>query len=687
MKEPENLLAYVVDVSRRMVAIHDLDTLLSYVLNEVLQLVDAEYGYLVLINDTGELDFKAAHPGELISMQNEIEDQISHSILRFVAENGAPLVLGNAVMDPRFAHAKSVIHHHLRSVVCVPLMTHERTIGAIYVENRSLEGVFGEEDVGPMVLFANQAAVSIDSTRLYNTLEERVRMRTVELGEITWQLTGALRELARSKKQADAANQAKSAFLAHMSHELRTPLNGILGYAQILQRDANLTDTQREGLQIIYDSGQHLLLLINDVLDLAKVEAGRVELYPAELHLPSFLDGIVTLMQRAAQQNDLQLVYHVDPDLPAYVLADETRLRQVLLNLLGNAIKFTKRGKVVFEVSTCQPPPRAAVDTSAKLETHSLRFSVLDTGPGISKGKLKDIFRPFTQAGTVAQQAAGAGLGLAISQQLVALMGGQIQVKSKPEQGSTFWFEVTFPLVDVVSVQKISPLIICGYQGRRRRILVVDDRPENQAVLLSFLEPLGFEIDLASNGQDALRQVVQVHPDMVLIDLIMPGMSGFEVVKNIRALPELAHVPIIAISASVGEVEQNYSQEVGCNGFLAKPIEMDTLLVILQQQLGIKWQYEQEGDAEVGKGEDIMHAQPDDIVFPPEPALETLHNLARTGNLNRIREFTAELEEESTDYLPFTQMINRLVDDFDMRQIRNLTEQHLSTGQNVNKVE
>ena len=499
-------------------------------------------------------------------------------------------------------------------------------------------------------------------------LEQLVGERTVELEAKSAELTRSNADLLIAKERAEVASQAKSTFLSNMSHELRTPLNGVLGYAQILNRDRTLTTTQRDGLSIIHDSGKHLLTLINDVLDLSKIEANKLDLDPQPLNLHGFLDGIVSLMGMSARQKGLQLVYQADPKLPAYIEADEKRLRQVLLNLLGNAIKFTHVGQVVLRVSVARPSNAARI----------LRFEVQDTGVGVAADAQQKIFQPFEQLGDSQQRIGGTGLGLVISQQLVGLMGGKIEVASPPpaaKTGSLFAFDAPFPEVAQPAEAATVSQQIVGYAGARRRVLVVDDKLDNRLVLLNLLEPLGFEVISAENGRDAVAQAQASAPDLILMDLVMPIMTGFEAIPLLRKMPTLADVPIIAVSASALDMNQEQSRRIGCNDYLAKPIVVEELFDLVQQYLGLEWVYEAPLAPQVDTHSSA--APPTDIVPPPQVELEKLYELAHMGSMRGIRKQAQQIEALSDRYKPFANTVIALADALEDEKIITLIEQYL----------
>lgn len=464
-------------------------------------------------------------------------------------------------------------------------------------------------------------------------LEQRVAERTAELEINNDYLQKLSVELSKTKEKAEAANHAKSVFLANMSHELRTPMNAVLGFSQLLQKDRSLSPMQRENLNIINNSGRHLLDLINDILDMAKIEAGRVKIEINCFDLGVLLRDVIDMMHERAEAKGLELLFDQSSDFPRFVCMDESKLRQVLLNLISNAVKYSKHGSV-------------RVRLNANLETNSsqceLIFVVEDTGIGISEQNLPLIFETFVQVSGESEQK-GTGLGLPITKEYIELMGGTLAVTSVLNQGSCF--TVTLPATRVSPEQ----VPIASLKGGLNvtaieegepvyRVLIVEDQAENRLLLKNLLTSVGFDVYEAKNGQEGVEQFVQLQPHFIWMDRRMPVMDGVEATRQIRALPNGKNVKIVAVTASVFLEQRQEFLAVGVDDIVNKPYRDHEIFESMAKHLGVKFIYE------------IPDELPNSIEKNTIVHLENLKTLPSTL-VNALHEAVAELDIEGCNAL------------------------------------
>jgi two-component system sensor histidine kinase/response regulator len=498
--------------------------------------------------------------------------------------------------------------------------------------------------------------------------------------------------LRDAKVAAETANQAKSIFLANMSHELRTPLNAILGFAQIMGRDPQATPEQRESVEIIGRSGEHLLGLINDVLEMSKIEAGRVTLQEQPFDLYRMLDGLEEMFQLRATEKGLVLAFDRAPDVPQFVRGDDGKLRQVLMNLLGNGIKFTKKGGVKLRVRRSPPSPVAEYDeTDTRLR---LRFEVQDTGPGIAPEEMSAVFDPFVQTATGQQSHEGTGLGLPISRRFVRLMGGDFVVTSEVDRGSAFCFDVPIELANATDVPVAHPeRRVIGLEPDQPvyRLLIAEDQETNRRLLVNLLTKLGsatsvggFEVREAVNGQEAVEIWEQWEPHLIWMDLRMPVMNGYQAVEQIRSVEQSRvrettkgqATVIVALTASAFENDKAQILSEGCDDFVRKPFREEEIFDLLAKHLGVRFVYEdiESGDGDKGREDALALARqlaPDDLAGLPANWLARLRQAAVRLDTDAVLELADRIDELDPT---LADALARLVREFRFDTIVALTE-------------
>jgi PAS domain S-box-containing protein len=488
-------------------------------------------------------------------------------------------------LAPQEAQADGIVRTGgipIRSYVGVPLKVRQKVIGVLSMQSYAPD-VYTEEQIGLLETIATQAAFAIDNARLYDAALE-------------------------AQRAAEAANRAKSIFLANMSHELRTPLNAVLGFTQLMANDANLTGVQRENLSIMSRSGEHLLALINDVLEMSKIETGRVELRLERFDVRHMLQGLEEMFQLRARQKGLTLTFDLADDIPQHIHADEGKLRQVLINLLSNAVKFTETGGVTLKVSySLLPTSSSVLHTSYS----TLHFAVDDTGVGIAPEEMEVLFNAFIQTSSGRQSGEGTGLGLPISQQYVRLMGGDLHVSSAPGLGSCFAFDL--PLTAPVNGTDAGTAPAFGQivglmpgqsapDGGPYRLLVVEDVSANRKLLVDLLHswrarddgPPGLDVREAINGQEAVTQWAAWQPHLIWMDIRMPVLDGYEATRQIRARAKAENAPapvIVALTAGAFEEERARILTEGCDDFVRKPFQQTEIGAVLTRHLGLRFVY------------------------------------------------------------------------------------------------
>ena len=675
-----------------------LETLLTKLMKVAIENAGAEKGYLILpspsaiegekkwaiamrspIAGSKTTDSEAVQRLQLIPIETENESNpgqtLCHGIINYVIHTRESIVLNDAATEGNFTGDPYIIQQRPKSILCLPLLKQNELTGILYLENNLTVGAFTGDRLEVLNLLSSQAAISIENANLYTRLEEYSRMLEQKVEQRTAELSAATQEAQKARTVAEEALKAKSTFLASMSHELRSPLNAILGFSQLTLRSPNLPAEHQENLKIVNRSGEHLLTLIDDVLDMSKIEAGRTTLNEQNFDLYCLLDDLEDMFRLKAEDKGLQLVFNRTPNIPQYVRTDPIKLRQVSINLINNALKFTQEGSVSVRVRRGMGNSQLEKVQTNEDRPCSIVFEVEDTGPGIPVEELDKIFEPFVQTKTGQQALQGTGLGLPIAREFVKLMGGELTVSSQVGRGSIFKFDIKIGIASAAEIEGDRPthhIIALEPNQLNYRILVVDDRSCNRQLLIELLSPLGFEVREASNGREAVEIFQTWQPHLIWMDMQMPVMDGCEATKQIKATVEGQSTAVIALTAGVLEDERAIAISAGCDDFIRKPFRNSDIFATMNKHIGVRYIYEEAATTSLlteAKFEEVMA---DTLGTLPPKLLTTLEQATLNCDLEEINRLIEEIYNCDSD---IAQGLERLAANFKYDEILNFIQQ------------
>ena len=627
--------------SRSLIGAESVASVLQSVVDNVAEAIGADRVQLIGIQrEAGEIVYSVkGGPGAAL-LQDMDFDGLMQGLSGWAIREQKPAISPKGSVDERESNEVQAMRRQTAggSVVVIPLYHRGTILGTLTAVNRPQQPDFSSDDIELLGAMANQAAIAVSNAQLFEEMRE-------------------------ARHAAETANRAKSRFLASMSHELRTPLNGILGYAQILRRDGSLPQKVHNAAKVIQGSGDHLLTLINDILDISKIEAEKMELVAHEFHLRGFLDTIAGIIGMQARDKNIAFHYKLHANVPQAVRSDELRLRQVLLNILGNAVKYTQAGSVSFTVG---------------YHHDAVRFVIEDTGVGIQESNLQDIFEPFRQIEDRRVQVEGTGLGLAICSRLLKMMESELKVESKPQVGSRFWFDLKLPTAQMIApVPESERSEVVGYEGAVRTILIADDREANRTLLHDLLHPLGFQLLEAVNGKIAFETALAQRPELILMDLVMPVMDGFEATDLLRNAGGDYRPSIVAVSASVFDITREDCIKAGLNDYVVKPVDLEQLLVVIETQLGLQWKLaNQRTDQDVEMS--VVAQEERAIKPPPASILQQFLALAIIGDVNGIQSSMTAMSEQLAPFATFRDAVETLTEDFRLDELQRMIEHCLN---------